>query len=192
MKTKDLDKAKTEALIDLYKKRAWFNNQLNSFVRLYRKEHGIESWQDFNGYHDEPTQDMRAALNELLKTQDWMPKDLKLEYMSKCGAIFGQVYGPHVNDYVRRDLHDLEDHLSEIERAANSRDESNGEFSVERDLGANRMNVKFDKAPQEEVRALLKRNGFKWSPHLGCWTRQLTQNAEEGLARVKKELGIEG
>ena len=190
MKTKSFDRPKTMELIELTKKRISFNNQLNSFVRLYRKEHGIDGWQDFNGYYDAPTADMKEALDGLLETQDWMPDGMKDEYRESCAAIFGQVYGPQVNSYVRRDLSDLEAHLEEIERAADSREESNSEFSVERDLKTNRMNVYFKSIPQEEVRALLKKNGFRWSPHLGCWTRQLTANAEASLSKVKDAIGI--
>lgn len=190
MKTKNLDRDSTLQLIEIYKKRIEFNNALNSFVRKFMKERGLDDWRVFNGYHDAPTQEMRDALEVKLNEQEWMSDKLKNEYRSYCGAIFGQVYGPHVNTYVRKDLHDLEDHLQELESSANTREEENSEFKVERDLATNRMNLYFDSIPSEEARRILKKNGFRWSPYYNCWTRQLTQNAEVSLTRIKQEMGI--
>ena len=195
MKTKNLDREQTLKLIEYYKKRIEFNNKLNAFARKFMKERGLDDWHQFNGYHDEPTQEMKdtmlAILNDnLIYDMSWMSPELKAQYLKYIGAIFGQVYGPHVNEYVRKDLHDLEAHLQELENASNAREEENSEFRVERDLATNRMNLYFDGIPSEEARAILKRNGFKWSPYYSCWTRQLTQNAETSLAQIKKEMGI--
>jgi len=195
MKTKNLDKNQTIQLIDSCKKRIDFNNKLNAFARKFMKDRGLDDWHQFNGYHDEPTQEMKDSLLDILNNNtlcdlSWMSNDLKLEYLKYTGAIFGQVYGPHVNDYVRRDLHDLESHLEEIEHSANNREEENSEFRVERDLASNRLNLYFDEIPNEEARRILKKNGFRYSPYLGAWTRQLTQNAENSLNKIKQEMGI--
>ncbi|MNW12046.1 hypothetical protein D3C71_2096330 [compost metagenome] len=52
----------------------------------------------------------------------------------------------------------------------------------------------FDGKPSQEVRDLLKRNAFKWSPSRNAWVRQLTgsgiyagQTVREGLAKLKAE-----
>ena len=50
-----------------------------------------------------------------------------------------------------------------------------GEMRV--NLEINRVQFIFDNVPSEEVRSLLKHNGFKWSPSEGAWQRQRTQNA---------------
>ena len=188
MQVKNLDRDTTIQLIDTFKKRIEFNNTLNAFVRKFMKERGLTSWRDFNGYHDAPTQEMIEALRNILDSQDWMSDRLKAEYRGSCSAIFGQVYGPHVNRYVLGDLHDLEKHLSELESASQNRDEENELFKVERDLATNRMNLFFDDIPSFEVRDILKANGFKWSPHIQAWTRQLTANAEKSLEKIKSIL----
>lgn len=195
MKTKNLDREQTIKLIDYYKKRIEFNNKLNAFARKFMKERGLDDWHKFNGYHDEPTPEMKETMLKILNDNliydlSWMSMKLKSEYLRYTGAIFGQVYGPHVNEYVRKDLHDLEAHLQELENASNTREEENSEFRVERDLATNRLNLYFDDVPNEEARRILKKNGFRWSPHLSAWTRQLTQNAENSLAQIKKEMGI--
>ena len=189
MKVKNLNREQTIALIDEFKKRINFNNELNSFVRKYMKKNDPQN--SFNGFHDAPTADMLNNLQELLNAQTWMSDELKTTYMRSCGEVFGQIYGPHVNRYVLGDLHDLEKHLEEIERAAETRREENDYFKVERDLGKNRLNLYFEDVPEVEMRNLLKRNGFRWSPYLCAWTRQLTQEAEKSLERIKSTLNIQ-
>ena len=40
-----------------------------------------------------------------------------------------------------------------------------------------RLQILFEGKPSEQVREVLKRNGFKWAPSEGAWQRQLTDNA---------------
>lgn len=188
MQVKSLDRETTIKMIDYYKKRVAFNNELNEVVRKFMREHELDSYGAFNGFHDEPTQEMIDCLDELLSKQDWMKDKLKLAYRSSCASIFGQVYGPQVNRYVLGDLHDLEKHLQELEKAAQQRVEKNSMFKVERDLATNRLNLFFEEVPSYEVRDILKRNGFRWSPYLQAWTRQLTANAEKSLENIKNLL----
>lgn len=51
-----------------------------------------------------------------------------------------------------------------------------------------RLQLFFDGKPEEEVRAILKRNGFRWAPSQDAWQRQLTTNAKYALNRVLEEL----
>jgi hypothetical protein len=46
----------------------------------------------------------------------------------------------------------------------------------------------FDGKPADEVRAILKGNGFKWSPSRGAWVRQVTANARYSAKRAMQEL----
>lgn len=43
---------------------------------------------------------------------------------------------------------------------------------------AMRIQLIFDGKPSEEVRAVLKSHGFRWSPSFGAWQRQLTSNGK--------------
>lgn len=185
MKTKNLDITTTKKYIELFTKQIEFNNKLNAFVRKYMKSHGLES---FNGYQDVANDDMKITLEDILNEQTWMSEKMKNNYMSYCTEIFGQVYSPAVNTYVLKDLHDCEKHLKELESALESGDEDFGEFKVIRDLTQNRMNLVFDYIPDETVRSFLRRLGFKWSPYLSAWTRQLTPQAEKSLEVLKKEI----
>lgn len=51
-----------------------------------------------------------------------------------------------------------------------------------------RMRFYFDAIPSVEVRALMKRNAFKWSPKNGAWQRQLTANCKFDTKRILAEL----
>lgn len=51
-----------------------------------------------------------------------------------------------------------------------------------------RLQLIFDGKPSDEVRAVLKKNAFKWSPKNSAWQRQLTPNAERSLEAVLKAI----
>lgn len=51
-----------------------------------------------------------------------------------------------------------------------------------------RMRFYFDEMPSAEVRALMKRKAFKWSPKNGAWQRQLTANCKFDAKRILAEL----
>ena len=42
---------------------------------------------------------------------------------------------------------------------------------------------------RDSTRALLKANGFRWSPSQGAWQRQLTENGKAAARRVLSSLG---
>lgn len=50
-----------------------------------------------------------------------------------------------------------------------------GEVVINREIG--RLQILFDDLPSEEIRAELKRKGFRWSSMNKVWQRKLTQNA---------------
>lgn len=187
MKTKNLSKADTLELIELYKNRIEFNNRLNKIARDFMKKNDIKN---FNGWHDAPTPEMIQTMRDVLSKEEWMPEELKRAYLRDMSGIFGGTHSVAVNSYVRIDLQDLEGHLKELEHAENNSEESYDEFgfNVERDIENTRLNLFFDSVPEEEVRSILKSSGFKWSPYLKAWTRQLTPNAESSLRRVVKML----
>ena len=49
-----------------------------------------------------------------------------------------------------------------------------------------RLQLVFDGKPGDDVRAALKKNGFRWSPKNGAWQRQLTNNARFALKCMLK------
>ena len=56
---------------------------------------------------------------------------------------------------------------------------------VEANTEANRLQIFFEDKPDEATREALKSNGFRWSPKVGAWQRQLTSNAYYAADYVK-------
>jgi hypothetical protein len=50
------------------------------------------------------------------------------------------------------------------------------------------VKFKLKGATEEEVRTILKSNGFKWSPSRGAWVRQATGNGQYGARRAMEQL----
>lgn len=57
-------------------------------------------------------------------------------------------------------------------------------FKIVNNTKEDRIQIIFDDKPNEKIRELLKRNGYKWSPRFSAWQRQNTPN---GL-RVTEQL----
>jgi hypothetical protein len=51
-----------------------------------------------------------------------------------------------------------------------------------------RIQLEFDGKPSEDIRSLLKQNGFKWSPKNQVWQRQLTLNAKSATRQLLYDL----
>ena len=59
-------------------------------------------------------------------------------------------------------------------------------FKVIRNTELMRLQIVFDGKPEERIREVLKKNGFRWSPKNGAWQRQLNSNAEYSLKNIVK------
>ncbi len=64
-------------------------------------------------------------------------------------------------------------------------------FSIERNKDINRLQLKFDNIPDANTRAVLKSNGFRWSPKEKAWQRQLGDNSERSLKYVMEKMKAE-
>jgi len=74
------------------------------------------------------------------------------------------------------------------EKESGSQEEENKFFKIVENKELMRLQLIFEEKPEPEVRAILKRNGFKWSPRNICWQRQLTNNARYSVKSVDKSL----
>lgn len=130
---------------------------------------------------------------ELLTTQEI--KSLN-EVMTRF-SYYGQPYPSFELTNNNANIHRLVDRLNNLkslkERAENNTNdyiEVKGLQTVE-DTTDMRIRLIFDEIPNNEIRNLLKQNGFKWSPKNTAWQRQLTNNgiyATKQLLSKLKEL----
>lgn len=79
--------------------------------------------------------------------------------------------------------------VEELERRENLTNEDNKEISFNGGSYLlneieNRIQIFFDDIPESEIRAELKRNGFRWSRKFSAWQRQLTRNAIFALKQL--------
>ena len=88
--------------------------------------------------------------------------------------------------------YDLTNNNSQIKRleqklASVSRGYEGWEFEggrAEANTEINRLQLFFDERPNDQQRAVLKANGFKWAPSQDAWQRQLTDNAIYAAGRI--------
>lgn len=67
-------------------------------------------------------------------------------------------------------------------------EEEHDGYTYRENTEAMRVQLQFDGKPDDETRALLKRNGFRWAPSLGVWQRQLNDNGKYAAHRVMEAL----
>jgi hypothetical protein len=84
----------------------------------------------------------------------------------------------------------LRERIAELEKAAlrQDKEEVMEKYTYREDTTENRLMFIFDGRPNEDIRALLKGRGFKWSPTRNAWVRQWTDNALYAAGCVKASL----
>lgn len=78
----------------------------------------------------------------------------------------------------------MEQRVKELE-AKEARKEEGGQTIAQKGNGwelivnndADRLQFVFDGKPKDEIREMLKKNGYKWAPSQSAWQRQITSNA---------------
>ena len=53
---------------------------------------------------------------------------------------------------------------------------------------ADRIQIKHDTKPNQDVITLMKKNAFKWSPSNQVWQRQITRNAIYATKQLLKNI----
>lgn len=73
-------------------------------------------------------------------------------------------------------------------KASKPIEEEHDGYTYRENAEAMRVQFQFDGKPDDETRALLKRNGFRWAPSLGVWQCQLNDNGKYAAHRVMEVL----
>lgn len=111
-------------------------------------------------------------------------------------GIFGSSTSIFDTSNLNQNIKSVKARISQLEKAKEkgtqevtaTTEEGNELFKVIENTEIMRLQLIFDGKPSEEVRSLLKSNGYKWSPKNEAWQRQLTENARYSLKRIKPEL----
>lgn len=126
--------------------------------------------------------------NEGLTNMGYSEKEIKeLREPDFCGRVGYPPYMPQNNN---ANIHRVEGRIKQLKAAKErgNREEENRYFRVVENTEIMRLQIFFDEKPVQDIRSILKKNGFKWSSKNGCWQRQLTDNARYSLERIRKEL----
>lgn len=146
--------------IDVYDKFKW------SFSSFYGK---IE--RSFKNY---PESAIKAL--KYLQTKYKIPKNAKILRL--------------LEKPIEEHIKEQEESKKEIENKGVQEVSRQGNIAILYNYEIDRVQINFldNEKPSEEIRKLLKGNGFKWSPKNGVWQRQLTQNGKWASERVVKQI----
>lgn len=110
---------------------------------------------------------------------------------------YGAPFAPYQLSNNNAKIKNTKARIAELERLKNAAEthEANTEgkyttklFKVVENAEIMRLQLIFDDKPNADTRAVLKKNGFRWSPSNMAWQRQLTDNAKYALKQVIAEL----
>lgn len=89
-----------------------------------------------------------------------------------------------------QEIHRVEDRINSLKAIKDKGiiEEENEGYTYREDPESMRIQFIFDGKPGDEVRNILKQNGFRWAPSQGAWQRQLTRNGQWSADIVKKAL----
>ncbi|MDR1658878.1 MAG: DUF3560 domain-containing protein [Desulfovibrio sp.] len=107
-----------------------------------------------------------------------------------CPDFCGRVgFAPFSLSNNSANIRRIKDRIAGLEKLAarESQEEKTDLYEYREDKEENRIMFFFDGKPEDEIRAVLKRHGFKWSPTRKAWVRQLSANAVHAAKAVKEK-----
>ena len=131
-----------------------------------------------------------AMLDELGFTDEEQQKLRKPDYCGRIGYPSWELSNNNA------EIHRLEGRIKAIKEAKREAAESkenpdkwkNKWCEVVEDENDMRIRLLFNGKPSEEVRNILKHNGFRWSPRNQAWQRQLNRNGKVAVKYVLETL----
>lgn len=147
--------------------------EMKAVNAYYRKHKTLKGYKD---YTDEKAEKLDEAIKD---------------------SLYGVPFPPYELTNNNAKIKNTKARIAQFERlkkaaetaAEQSKDEYKTDlFKVVENAKIMRLQLIFDGKPDADTRAVLKKNGFKFSPSNTAWQRQLTQNAKYAVKRVIDEL----
>lgn len=137
---------------------------------------------------DNATQKLRAKLESLTKKQEAMKAENSKARKEGRQAPFASYTLSNNSQNIRSVKKRIEQLEAQKGQETTQRQiEFMGEsVMVIENVELMRLQLMFDGKPDDDIRAVLKKNGFRWSPKNGTWQRQLTPNARAALRWMLK------
>jgi hypothetical protein len=89
---------------------------------------------------------------------------------------------------IEKRIKDIEAMKQRAETEDDDKYETVDGIEVKENAEVMRIQLYFDGKPSEDVRDLLKSNGFRWSPKFGAWQRQLNQHGIYATKQVLQQI----
>ena len=112
-------------------------------------------------------------------------------------SLYRKPYGDFELTSIRGKIKRIQTRLDELNKAQAAaasgpvEDQHDG-YTYRENNEIMRVQFIFPGKPDDETRAMLKENGFRWAPSQGAWQRQLTANAKYAAHRVMEILDCGG
>ena len=149
----------------------------------------------------EDRQEHMKAVNKAIRLKDTGKGDEKLAELGYGSEQIAELRKPDFAGRIGYPSYHLQNNNANIRRIRKriedlKAEQSHGQaedkhfqgFTLREDKAAVRIQFLFDDKPDEETRAILKSNGFRWSPKAKAWQRMLNDNGRRAAERVLKEL----
>ena len=145
-------------------------------------------------------QEKMKAANAALRKKNTEEGDLDL---MELGYSVDGIKEPRTPDFIGRigypayslqnnnqEIHRVEDRINSLKaiKDKGTIEEKNEGYTYREDPESMRIQFVFDGKPSDDIRNILKQNGFRWAPSQGAWQRQLTRNGQWSADIVKKAL----
>ena len=130
------------------------------------------------------TEEGNLDLLELGYTEDGIKELRTPDFIGRIG------YPAYALQNNNQEIHRIEDRINSLKaiKDKGTIKEENEGYTYREDPESMRIQFIFDGKPDENVRNILKSEGFRWAPSQGAWQRQLTTNGQRSAARVKTAL----
>jgi hypothetical protein len=135
---------------------------------------------------------LRAKLEQEQKTHDEM-----VSYNKQARKENKEVYPTYMITNSNQRIKNIKDRIAQLEKFEELKKiepskeiEINGVKIID-NLEANRLQMIFNGKPDENIRKLLKSNGFRWSPSNGAWQRYRSYEAERKAKIIAESLNTE-
>jgi len=137
--------------------------------------------------------DRWAALAPKLELSDAGVHQLRLQVAQRWSYDKGAPFPPYTLTNANSEMRRLRERIEELRAAELAEDlvEDHSVCQLIEDTHTNRVQLVFEGKPSDEVRALLKQQGFRWARSVGAWQRLLNDNgrsaARHVIAQLQKE-----
>lgn len=134
-------------------------------------------------------------INAYFRKHNALPEGLSEDTLKACksGIAFRERYRPgkwSILGTNAPEIKRIRDRIAGLEKTAaqGTIEVESDLYTYEEDAEENRINFYFASIPSDEIRSILKGQGFKWSPSRKAWTRIITANARTSARWAIKEL----